>query len=236
LQRLGYNAHIIDSGQGLVDGLLYDEEVYTLRPKIYYDNSSTSFKQTGSLTLMYNAAGRSDLISLNVDHNVERQGIHRFACRCLYEIKTVDAMKNESGENSALRECCEQLIGINASNFKMSPSVLLTNLNYNHYVLFIQQPELGTYNLVIERFKYLFSAVYRADKLADRSCFSQDFGRMPSRAASFVTEEDFVESETHSFMDDAEFDEKKIKEEINTGEIKDTEIISKNGGDKTLNK
>ena len=128
LKRLGIYTCIVSDGQGLANGLLYHEELWTLRKNTSI--RSSDLRRTGEEpVLKYTISGRTDLVRVEDPECVlGKQSIKYFI-----EVKRSADFKEEE----SLREAVLQLLGGNASNSFHSPPVLLTNLVRMHYVLFI---------------------------------------------------------------------------------------------------
>jgi hypothetical protein len=124
----GIFAQRVDAGQGLPDGLLYREELFTLKKNTSL--RSCDLRKSGEEPVFrYILAGRTDLVAkFNQD-----EPLGKFNNEYFIEVKRV----SDFVEEDALREATLQLIGGNASNSFHSPPALLTNLNKMHYVLFI---------------------------------------------------------------------------------------------------
>lgn len=107
----------VSSGQGLLDGNLFHEELWTLKKDPF----------AGPRQLRFIVRGRTDFVRIEQNNG----NLSRINQRYLVEVK-----KGDIGE-PALREAFVQLIGANTANTHHSPPVFLTNLQRSHYVLFI---------------------------------------------------------------------------------------------------
>jgi hypothetical protein len=131
----------VSEGQNLPDGILYHEQLWTLKKSTKL--RSEDLRITGEETVFrYTLQGCTDLVIKKCIANPLGKSNNRY----FIEIKRV---KNFNLEDS-LREAVLQLIGGNASNSFHSPPVLLTNLNEEHYVLYISLVGDPTENLVFK--------------------------------------------------------------------------------------
>jgi hypothetical protein len=118
----------VSEGQNLPDGLLYREELWTLKRNTTL--RCEDLRQIGKESVFkYILQGRTDLVIKKYSNHPLGKSNNRY----FIEIKRVE----DFSEEDSLRECVLQLIGGNASNSFHSPPVLLTNLNKNNYVLYI---------------------------------------------------------------------------------------------------
>ncbi len=118
----------IGEGQGLPDGLLYYEELWTLKRNTSL--RSEDLRKTGEGPIFrYILRGRTDIVRKKNSADPLGRSNNRY----FIEIKRGEGFVEED----SLREAVLQLIGGNASNSFHSPPVLLTNLVKKHYVLYI---------------------------------------------------------------------------------------------------
>jgi hypothetical protein len=119
---------VIGEGQGLPDGLLYRQELWTLKKNTLL--RSEDLRKTGEEPIFkYILQGRTDLVRKKVPEDPLGKSNNQY----FIEIKRTEDFALED----SFRESCLQLIGGNASNSFHSPPVLLTNLANMHYVLYI---------------------------------------------------------------------------------------------------
>jgi hypothetical protein len=118
----------VSEGQGLPDGLLYHEELWTLKKNTSL-RSEDLRKISQEPIFKYILRGRTDLVRKKNSADPLGKSNNRY----FIEIKRAD----DFVEEDSLREAALQLIGGNASNSFHSPPVLLTNLAKKHFVLYI---------------------------------------------------------------------------------------------------
>ena len=152
----------ISSGQGLLDGNLFHEEIWSLKKDPF----------AGPRQLRFLVRGRTDFVRIDQNNG----NLSRINMRYLVEVKKGDI------DEPALREAFIQLIGANTANTHHSPPVFLTNLQRTHYVLFITlESKTGEtvpcYHLNISQ----FSTFYEALSFVEDSTF-----RMRSCTADFL--------------------------------------------------
>lgn len=128
LRDRGISTVNVGEGQGLPGGLLYREELWTLKKNTSL--RSEDLIKTGEQPVRkYILQGRTDLVRTKYSEEPVGKSNNRY----FIEIKRVA----DFVEENSLREAVLQLIGGNASNSFHSPPVLLTNLAKEHYVLYI---------------------------------------------------------------------------------------------------
>ena len=181
----------IANGQCLSHGHLFAVQVFSLRPNLLVTSSELRQTKTGPRH-RFNVQGTSDIfVSLNPAGRIERAN-----CAFCIEIKRVGDMSSAGAVNRCLREGILQLIGLNVANTNTSPSVLVTNLNGRHYVLYISKnPDPGRlqYTLNLLQFSTFGRSVdYIRDKLMLRQCVTHDFGSplSPEGSMTHYEEED----------------------------------------------
>ncbi len=178
----------ISSGAELPHGHFFKTAVHTLRPRI--NISSAELRLTGKEPrLKFTVTGRSDIAVLRSERSI----LSRTDCIYCIEVKRVADMKGEAKINMALREGVLQLIGLNAANSYASPSVIVTNLNQLHYLIFIcrnDEAEMLSFSLSIHKFDSIFQAVYHARLLSRRGCVTHLFGSAPTPPPSERFSED----------------------------------------------
>ena len=123
----------------------------------------------------YNISGTSDIACLLKSNS----NLSRSECRFCIEIKRVSDMAADSATNKALREGMLQLLGLNVGNSYTSPSVIVTNLNRKHFLLFICQDK-DQFFLKILRFINFGQAVSFAQNLVSRGGITKKFGSAPT--------------------------------------------------------
>ena len=80
-----------------------------------------------------------------------------------------------------------QLIGLNVQNDCVSPSVIVTNLNKKHLLLFISKDEEGcniSFHLNIRRYYSFTEVVFHARLYSDERGVTQLFGSPPTPVPS----------------------------------------------------
>lgn len=167
LQGLGVYAKVVGNGQQLTDGLLYEQDIWTLRQ----DNPLTHGQR---ISLRHVVKGRTDVVGLSED--VGEDHIGRWMVKFAIEVKTVEGMKkSKSGSRS---EAVVQLIGLNADNPVRSPPVILTNLALTHTVFYLDLVQTSPVAYVIREqpCNSFASAVHFALSICDRR-ISVDFSR-----------------------------------------------------------
>jgi hypothetical protein len=181
----------IANGQRLSHGHLFAVQVFSLRPNLLVASSELRQTKTGPRH-RFNVLGTSDIfVSLNPAGRIERAN-----CAFCIEIKRVGDMSSRSGINRCLREGIIQLIGLNVANTNTSPSVLVTNLNGQHYVLYISKnpnPEKLQYTLnLLQCSTFCRSVDYIRDTLMRRQCITHDFGSplSPEGSVTYYEEDD----------------------------------------------
>jgi hypothetical protein len=123
-EKIQKRSEIVSNGQNLPNGLLFDVDVYSIRPKL---------RDSADIRLMYRLSGSSDIIVLQ---DIRPQ-LSRTFVEYAIEIKTEREMSTDAGVKKALREGCLQLIGLNAYNTLKSPAVIVTNLVSSNYVMYL---------------------------------------------------------------------------------------------------
>lgn len=182
LLKMGISARDISSGKGLPDRNFFEVTIHTLRKKLGV-RSEELRKDGTEPRFIFRLHGRSDFAVL-LDDVAADFPIGRTHIKYCVEIKTVNSMSTDSGTNSSLREAVLQLVGLNVYNDRTSPSVVVTNLNKKHYVLFITKGDKPLikleYFLNIYRVKTLSLALAFANYLSSREPITIDFCRRPS--------------------------------------------------------
>ena len=181
----------VANGQRLSHGHLFAVQVFSLRPNLLVTSSELRQTKTGPRH-RFNVLGTSDIfVSLDPAGRIERAN-----CAFCIEIKRVGDMSSTSAVNRCLREGVLQLIGLNVANTNASPSVLVTNLNRQHYVLYISKnPNPGrlqyTLNL-LQCSTFGRSVDYIKDTLLRRQCVTHDFGSplSPEGSMTYYEEDD----------------------------------------------
>ena len=123
-------AVLVSDGYTLPDGLLYREEIWTLKKNTSICSDELR-KNDQELKLKYIIQGRTDIVRTRNSKIPLGKSNNRY----FIEIKRVEDFVLED----SLREACLQLIGGNVANTFHSPPVLLTNLANSHFVLYISR-------------------------------------------------------------------------------------------------
>lgn len=178
LQSIGIFSAVVGSGSGLPDGLLYDVDIYTLRPRRV---SAHFLNETERPSLRYKLHGRTDLVVVRRDDD----GLINRNIKYYIEIKTRAGFK--LGE--ALKETVLQLIGGNVAADYHSPGAILTNLFKKHFYLRIvcigDPVEKLSYKLEISKCSTFGDALARAEQhSAVAFSVTRDMGRMSTPSAS----------------------------------------------------
>jgi hypothetical protein len=131
-KEFSIDAFNVDSGKGLMNSQLFDVKIYTLRSAT--DKVIAQLRGTYSERMLkYCLRGHPDVVILN-DAN---GGISCGNLCCSIEIKPSAEFNTPSTINAGLREGNLQLIGTNASNVYSSPSVLVTDLQKNNFLMYL---------------------------------------------------------------------------------------------------
>jgi hypothetical protein len=173
LQNIGIIAVVIGSGTGLPLGLLYNVDIYSLKQNLTI--RSDELRQDGSEPKMrFHLKGRTDLVVLRRGDVPLGNGNIKY----YIEVKTISGMNR-----TAIKEAILQLIGGNVAALYHSPPVLLTNLNQNHYVLYIDRvgDDHLSFKLRIKKWTALCNALAFVEARTQSCvCTTRDFGRMPT--------------------------------------------------------
>jgi hypothetical protein len=158
----------VANGNGLPNGLLFNQEIWTQRqqdPRI----------PGQVVTMVHIVKGRTDIVVLKE----QSDEIRRFKVKFAIEVKTVSGMK--SSRTGSRTEALVQLIGLNANNPKRSPPVVLTNLTGTHVVLTLKlkapSPSAAEYVVEETHCRSFAAAVHLANTLSENPSQSQDFSR-----------------------------------------------------------
>jgi len=195
------HTQIIGNGTGLDKGLLYEVDIFSLKPRSV---SSEVLRATNEEPKhIFKLSGRTDLVTLaNPNIPIINGNVKYFI-----EIKTVDGFK----EKISIREAILQLIGGNVGALYHSPPVFLTNLNKYHYVFYISQVpdesifyhKLNVYKMATfgEAIKFL------EDHTRVLRSVTRDFARMPTPRPSIKSVYENVESSNVELIDTSENDD-----------------------------
>ena len=170
----------VGDGQNLPDGLLYYEEIWSLKKNTLF--SSNDLRKTGNAPVFkYILRGRTDLVRKKYPDEPLGKSNNQY----FIEIKRV----SDFVEEDSLREAFLQLVGGNASNSFHSPPVLLTNLSKKHYVLFITLDGNPTvclkYKLhVLKMPTFGFAVAFLEERTAEMNSVTLHFGRRPTPPSS----------------------------------------------------
>ena len=173
-------AVVVGDGQSLPSGLLYHQEIWTLKRNLSI--SSADLRKTSEESLLkYVIQGRTDIVRI-WDSTV---ALGRRNNRYFIAIKRTEDFAVED----SLREACLQLIGGNVANTFQSPPVLLTNLANSHFVLYISQVGDPMENLafhlhVIKMPSFGTALAYVEEHTASRRSVTMHFGRRPTPPTS----------------------------------------------------
>jgi hypothetical protein len=171
LRGLGLIALLVEDGENLAVGVLFDVLLYSLRTTIIRRPRCR-----------YRLRGRTDIIVVDPDNANLSKSSTVFGV----EIKSTADMDDEKGRNKALREAFLQLVGLNAANEYHSPPVILSNLVRMHYVLYFERVDSSSsgntyYKLKIAKAKTFGGAVrFVSANLMYRASVTQDLCREPT--------------------------------------------------------
>lgn len=180
LLTCGIDTVKIGEGQGLPDGVLYHEELWTLKKNVSL--RSEELRKTGDEPVFkYILHGRTDLVRTKCSEESLGKSNNRY----FIEIKRV----KDFVEEDSLREAVLQLIGGNVSNSFHSPPVLLTNLAKMHYVLYITlvgDPNLELrFKLNVIRMPSFGAAIaFLEERTAEMKSVTLHLGRKPTPPSS----------------------------------------------------
>jgi hypothetical protein len=163
----------IACGQDLIEGCLFNEEIWTLKKNTISKGQSAELTCEPCLC-KYVIQGTTDFVRLEQ----RRLGVTKRNIQYYIEIKRGPIAEAE------LKEAFYQLLGGNIANYYRSPPVFLTNLSESHFVLLITQcgnPEerlLVQYELQIFNFPSFGSAMnYLEDTTWELKSCTRDFLR-----------------------------------------------------------
>lgn len=197
LEQIGFKrVHIVANGEDLPGGLLFKEDIFSLRP--CSGKPASVWRKTGNEPQkMFEISGRTDIVVVNELCKHRHYG--RSNVDIAFEVKTTTGFSNA---NECLREAVLQMIGLNVSNVYRSPPVILTDLNKKHYVIYLfrdENPEEHlAFALKITKFVALTEAIeFVRTTILPRGCITRDFGRCltPGSSLSDFGEEVGEESE-----------------------------------------
>jgi hypothetical protein len=201
LTKYGISVVCVDGGQGLPDGLLYNEELWTLKKNTSL--RSEELRKTGNEPIFkYTICGRTDLVRIRCKDEALGKSNNRY----FIEVKRVEDFVQED----SLREAVLQLIGGNASNSFHSPPVVLTNLAKMHFVLFVNLDGDPTVELkfklsVLKMRTFGAAIAFVEEKTTTFQSVTLYLGRKPTPQASPLKDEtsaeasDDVEAITENF-------------------------------------
>lgn len=201
-----------DLGQGLPDGLLYFEYLWTLKKNTSIRSAELRLRGEEPV-FKYTLAGRTDLV-VKADPSLP---LGKSNNRYFIEIKRVQDFAGDGEE--CLREAVLELIGRNASNSFHSPPVLLTNLSGKHYVLFITLIGNPTIELkfklnVLKMSSFGLALAFVEERTKTMRSETLHLGRRPTppvspdskakkQSADIVTEEDITERFENATLEEA---------------------------------
>jgi hypothetical protein len=175
-------AAIIAEGKGLADGLLYATDIFTLRPSLR--DRTAELKKTGNEPkFKFRIKGRTDLAVFH-----EGAKMTRTALLWAIEVKPKKNFSSIGDINRALREGVMQLIGMNADNHYSSPSVIVTALMQQHFILYLERDASAEirlmYHLRIKKATSFAAAIAFVQELAKNPCISGNFASPPTPSNS----------------------------------------------------
>jgi hypothetical protein len=210
LCSMGLHPQIIGSGTGLPNGLLYNVDIYTLKPRRSVSSDVLREKHIEP-KLIFQLRGRTDLVVLT--H--ENAPMSNMYIKYYIEVKTVMDFNDET----AMREAILQLIGGNIAARYHSPPVLLTDLNSKNFVLNIihnvhYDHDVLVFALNVTKFNTFGEALQYVESLTvEIMSVTQDFARMPTPRVSISScsndmdygKNTLIDTGEEDFDDDIEF-------------------------------
>jgi hypothetical protein len=188
--ELGLNAQVVGNGQNISHKSLINVNIAERRKQLTISDGLITSSQGEFVIDCFNLVGNTDIVILK--KNASNKFISRTGVLFAIEVKTVSAMSTVPLLNCCLREAFLQLVGLNVYNTDSSPSVILTNLNKLHFVLYIDWPVNNDPN--IEEVKYFFHilraktlhvAIKYAENLSKtRKCGTREFARSCSPSSN----------------------------------------------------
>lgn len=168
LASVGEVSKVIGNGQQLPGGMLFDQNIWTLRQEDPNVSGQRLYRR-------HIVKGRSDVAVLSEDPGTGK--ILPWMVKFLIEVKTAKGMS----PNGSKSEAMVQLIGLNAASDHRSPPVILTNLARTHSVFYLEleEPSPVKYKIHEQHCSSFAAAVHFALSICD-SAQSQDFSRPPT--------------------------------------------------------
>ena len=176
----GIDAVIVADGKKLADSrLLYKSDIFTLRPHAGGARTAELKVEGRRLEphLIFRIKGRTDLAVFN-------KGAVVMTCSELLwamEVKPKKKFSSPADINRALREGVLQLVGMNAANPYTSPSVVVTALTNQHFILHleveVEEDRPLRYHLRVKKTAVLATAI----------AFVQERAKMPSISSCFAS-------------------------------------------------
>jgi len=174
LSKLGLSVAIVEKGQHLSSGLLYDVDVYSLRKQ-------DPFIRNQQVVLMGKIRGRTDLVVL---HEPMKTVIRRQHVKFAIELKRPSDFSTPASQDIGHRETVCQLLGMNVINNVTSPLAILTNLVEVHFVNQLvrlsKDGEPLRFEVQRRKFTSLAQAVQYADEAYEHDPYRIHFGRRRS--------------------------------------------------------
>jgi hypothetical protein len=184
---------IVDSGQHLYNGNLFNEDFWALRKR-----------EHENVLLIGKVHGRVDLVELSSPF-VQGTYITRNMVRCGIEIKLHSEINTLSGLSSCIRGCVIQLFGLTFGNINNSPTVVLTDLTQTFFCIYLvlEQNMPLKYSVKVQTCLNLASALHLAgikgDYLQDNGRpISYNFARRPTPPSSVVNNIDANDANSDS--------------------------------------
>jgi hypothetical protein len=172
----GYDSRVVGDGKHLIDGLLFNQEYWTIR-KCNHDKN---------IWCIGSVKGRTDLVVLK--NLFIGEYIMRHQVLFAIEIKTYAMMGNASNLNASIRIAVTQLIGLCAGNIHSSPAVVLTDLTQFFLCIYLTTEE-KQYRVIVQRCENLGTALNLAEEKSnikdeDGYAVGVNFARRPTPASS----------------------------------------------------
>lgn len=170
-EKCVFYAYNVSNGQKLVNKLLFDHDVISLRSRD---------EQGNKRPLIYrgHVKGRTDIVVMNYEPLGD---ISRHMVQFTVEIKTAQDMQAQDKLKRAINEACTQVLGLCVNNDNNSPCVILTDITSKYFVCYLAVHELSNVNqlkfkLVVQKCSNIKSAINLAT-IKCAVCISQDLCR-----------------------------------------------------------
>lgn len=166
-----FYAYNVSNGQKLVNNLLFDHDVISLRSKDEQGNKHP-------LIYRGHVKGRTDIVVMNYESPGD---ISRHMVQFAVEIKTSQDMQQQDKLKRAINEACTQVLGLCVDNSNNSPCVILTDITSKYFVCYLKVHELSNnlqpkYKIIVQKCSNLKSAINLAT-IKCAVCISQDLCR-----------------------------------------------------------